>query len=76
MAIMIAVRTEMRRLRAIYYIAVAIAGGAVGFLGIEVLDLGFPWLVVLQCGTMAAVTIALNVWITGRPHFFSSPFKR
>ncbi len=73
---MIAVRTETRRLRAIYRIAPALAAGAAVWFGIEVLDLWYPWLAVLAGGTAGAVATALNVWITGRPHCFSSPFKR
>ena len=73
---MIAVRTETRRLRAIYRTAPALAGGAAVWFGFEVLDLRYPWPVVLGCGAIGAVATALSVWITGRPHFFSSPFKR
>jgi len=73
---MIAVRTETARRRAIYYTAPALAAGAAVWLGLDVLDLSMPWPAVLAGGAAGVVATALSVWITGRPHFFSSPFKR
>ena len=76
MANIIAVRTETRRLRAIYRIAPPLAVFATMLLGFEVLDLRYLWVAVLGIGAGYVVTIALNLWITGRPLFFSLPFKR
>lgn len=73
---MIAVRTGTRRLRATYRIAVGLAAGAGVWFGFDVLDVSYPWPGVLGGGAAGVVAIAMNVWITGRPHFFSSPFKQ
>ena len=72
---MIAVRAKTRRLRVTYHLAPPLAGGATMLFGFEVLDLGYPWSVVLACGAIGVVATVLSIWITGRPHFFSSPFK-
>lgn len=73
---MIAVRTETRWLRLIHWFAPGLGAGAGVILGFEVFDLAWPWPAVLAGGAAGVVAVALNVWITGRPHFFSSPFKR
>ena len=72
---MIAVRAQTRRLRVIYRLAPGLAAGAGVWFGLGVLDLGMPWSALFAGGAGGVVAVALNVWITGRPHFFSSPFK-
>ncbi|MDE0321561.1 MAG: hypothetical protein OXI97_16925 [Acidimicrobiaceae bacterium] len=42
----------------------------------EAFGLGGRWLAVPGAVTMFVVAVVLNLWLTGRPHFFTSPFKR
>ena len=73
----IATKPLTQRTRVLYSVAVSLGGGAAMVVSFEVLGISGRWMLVPGVITMVIVALALNVWITGRPHhFFSSPFKR
>lgn len=65
-----------QRTRVLYSLAVSLAGGAAMVVSYEAFGLGGRWLAVPGAVTMFVVAVVLNLWLTGRPHFFTSPFKR
>ena len=65
-----------QRSRVLYGLAVGVGGGAAIVVSGEVFGVSGRWVLVPGVVTMFIVALALNVWMTGRPHFFSPPFKR
>ena len=60
----------------LYGLAVGVGGGAAIVASGEVFGVSGRWMLVPGVVTMFIVALALNVWMTGRLRFFSSPFMR
>ena len=70
------VKIEARSSRLLYRLGVPLAMGAAVVLGFEVFGIRGRWLVLPAVVTGFVLSTALSLWLTGRPHFFTSPFKR
>lgn len=70
------VKMEARLSRLLYRLGIPLAMGAAVVLGFEVFGVRGRWLVLPAVITGFVLTTGFSLWLTGRPHFFTSPFKR
>lgn len=71
-----AVKTEARSSRLLFRLGIPLAMGAAIVVSGEFFGVSGRWLVLPAVVTGLVLSAALSLWLTGRPHFFTSPFKR